>query len=220
MTDWRILILVGRPRASSQKLLLGYLQEETGLPVEVREITDVSVLAAKKQTLLLCDCQGLDAEAVALTVDRLGVPLEAGRAASGRLVLYNLAEEIELEDDSLAASSLWGVVYDNEGPEILLRCLGAVRAGEIWLPRHLLSRCLESLRQTESLPGVAAELLSLREREVLELIGTGAGNEEIAERLGISPHTVRSHIYRIFRKIEVPNRQRAALWAARNLGDA
>jgi LuxR family transcriptional regulator, positive regulator of biofilm formation len=48
-------------------------------------------------------------------------------------------------------------------------------------------------------------------------VGSGAQNDEIAEKLFISPHTVKTHLYHIFKKISVPNRLQAALWVAKNL---
>ncbi len=60
-------------------------------------------------------------------------------------------------------------------------------------------------------------LLTSREMEILTLISVGAKNEEIADKLFISPNTVKTHIYNIFKKIGVPNRLQAALWAAKNL---
>jgi DNA-binding CsgD family transcriptional regulator len=59
--------------------------------------------------------------------------------------------------------------------------------------------------------------LTPREVEILAMVAVGAKNEEIAEKLYISPHTVKTHIYNIFKKIDVPNRLQAALWAASNL---
>jgi DNA-binding NarL/FixJ family response regulator len=52
--------------------------------------------------------------------------------------------------------------------------------------------------------------LSSREREVLELIGQGATNREIAERLFLSPHTVKDHTTALYRKLGVRNRAEAA----------
>jgi two-component system response regulator DesR len=52
--------------------------------------------------------------------------------------------------------------------------------------------------------------LSPREREVLELIGDGATNREIAERLYLSPHTIKDHTTALYRKLGVRNRAEAA----------
>ena len=56
-----------------------------------------------------------------------------------------------------------------------------------------------------------------REIEILGLISTGATNADIADKLIISQHTVKTHIYNIFQKIGVPNRLQAALWAGKHL---
>jgi DNA-binding NarL/FixJ family response regulator len=52
--------------------------------------------------------------------------------------------------------------------------------------------------------------LSKREREVLELISAGATNREIAERLYLSPHTIKDHTSTLYRKLGVRNRAEAA----------
>jgi two-component system response regulator DegU len=57
--------------------------------------------------------------------------------------------------------------------------------------------------------------LSPRELEVLTLIGRGCSNEEIAQLLFISPHTVKNHVSNIYRKLYVNDRTRAALQAVR-----
>jgi two-component system response regulator DesR len=57
--------------------------------------------------------------------------------------------------------------------------------------------------------------LTDRELEVLDLIGSGATNREIAERLFLSPHTVKEHTSSLYRKLSVRNRAEAVQKAQR-----
>jgi two-component system nitrate/nitrite response regulator NarL len=56
------------------------------------------------------------------------------------------------------------------------------------------------------------EALTLREREVLELIGQGCPNQDIATQLGLATGTVKVHVKNIFRKLGLRSRVDAALW--------
>jgi two-component system response regulator DesR len=60
-----------------------------------------------------------------------------------------------------------------------------------------------------------APLLSEREREVLDLIAAGSTNREIAERLYLSPHTVKEHTSSLYRKLRARNRAEAVQRAQR-----
>jgi DNA-binding CsgD family transcriptional regulator len=59
--------------------------------------------------------------------------------------------------------------------------------------------------------------ISPREREVLEEIAAGRSNKEIARRLGVSPNTVKTHVARLFEKLEA-KRRTDAIARARELG--
>lgn len=63
--------------------------------------------------------------------------------------------------------------------------------------------------------GQPAQLLSDREREVLEMIAAGATNREIAKRLYLSPHTVKEHTSALYRKLRARNRAEAVQRAQR-----
>lgn len=64
--------------------------------------------------------------------------------------------------------------------------------------------------QTETLP------LTKRENEILDLVAKGYANKEIADRLSVSLHTIRTHIYHIYEKLHVRNRVEALNKTGRN----
>jgi LuxR family transcriptional regulator of csgAB operon len=87
----------------------------------------------------------------------------------------------------------------------------------MWVSRAVLSRCLADENSSDGADTISKAGLSPREIEVLALVAMGATNDEVADMLSVSPHTVKTHLYSIFKKIGVPSRLQAALWAAKNL---
>jgi len=61
------------------------------------------------------------------------------------------------------------------------------------------------------------DLLTMREMEILNLLSTGAKNTDIAKQLSLSVHTIKTHIYHIYKKLDVENRTQAVNWASHNL---
>jgi DNA-binding NarL/FixJ family response regulator len=59
----------------------------------------------------------------------------------------------------------------------------------------------------------STEKLSRRQRELLVLLDRGLSNRELADHLQISEHTVKVHLWRLFRRLEVKNRSQAVHWA-------
>ena len=101
--------------------------------------------------------------------------------------------------------------------DIFLKGVQAVMDGKLWLSRDLMTQCIfedsDSDMPSKNIPGK----LTKRQTEIIALIAVGATNHEIADKLCISPHTVKTHLYKIFKEINVPNRIQASLWAAKNL---
>jgi DNA-binding NarL/FixJ family response regulator len=83
------------------------------------------------------------------------------------------------------------------------------------------SRRARSLLEASGGPiGAPHKVLSAREGEVLCLLSEGMTNRAIAERLGISEHTVHRHVTSILRKLDVGSRTAAAAWALKHGFDA
>jgi DNA-binding NarL/FixJ family response regulator len=95
--------------------------------------------------------------------------------------------------------------------------LDAVRAaagGDALVSPAVTRRLIEHFVSPAPAPTPPAELddLTAREREVLELIGRGLSNGELAERLVLSEKTVKTHVGRIFAKLGLRDRVQAVIW--------
>ena len=102
-----------------------------------------------------------------------------------------------------------GIFSKQERLESLCKCIRSVHEGQIWARSVDLDHALEALA---NLPLVRAtnhkgiELLSARERQVIQHLAAGMTNREIAQTLGLSPHTVKNYLFRIFDKLGVSSR--------------
>jgi DNA-binding NarL/FixJ family response regulator len=109
-----------------------------------------------------------------------------------------------------------GVFCRNESLTSLARCIQCVSEGQIWANSKELRYLLEALG--EALPmrvidARGAALLSRREVEVVRCVAEGLSNREIAQRLGLTEHTVKNYLFRIFDKLGVSKRVEVVLYA-------
>ena len=114
-----------------------------------------------------------------------------------------------------------GYLLKSEPPERIVGFLRGVANGEAALSGAVARRLLEQVRagggRGSGVPDSIATVLSARELEVLLLLDEHLGTDEIAKRLFISEHTVRSHVKSLLRKLGVSSRRDAleALGTAR-----
>jgi DNA-binding NarL/FixJ family response regulator len=119
------------------------------------------------------------------------------------------------EDEFVAAvrHGAAGYLGKDLDPRRLPVVLRAVLAGEVALPRRFGARLLDELRGRDHRRSIlsrrAGRALTDREWEVLELLGAGAGTDEMARRTGISPVTVRRHLSSAMGKLGVRDRAEA-----------
>ncbi|MDQ3643615.1 MAG: response regulator transcription factor [Actinomycetota bacterium] len=96
----------------------------------------------------------------------------------------------------------------------ILRALRAVASGEAIFGQAIARRLMEYLSApTLDKPRHAFPQLTDRELDVLQLIAQGLDNKTVADRLGLSPKTVRNHISVIFSKLQVADRAQAIVRA-------
>ncbi|OJF13347.1 response regulator [Couchioplanes caeruleus] len=102
-------------------------------------------------------------------------------------------------------------------PEELLHAIRVVAGGEALLSpkatRGLVSRFLTSLRPEAAPRPAALNLLTEREREILVLVAHGLSNDDIAERLHLSPLTAKTHVNRAMTKLDARDRAQLVVLA-------
>ncbi|MDQ4099148.1 MAG: response regulator transcription factor [Chloroflexota bacterium] len=124
------------------------------------------------------------------------------------------------DDDSVFAAMRAGARgYLVKGAEhaAIRRAVEAVGRGETILGPAVAQRVLSHFAQVAPSPSTPFPELTAREREVLDLVARGLGNQEIARRLCISHRTARNHVSNIFTKLQVADRAHAIV-AAREAG--
>jgi DNA-binding NarL/FixJ family response regulator len=134
-----------------------------------------------------------------------------------RVLVLTTFELDEYVFEALAAGAS-GFLLKNTDPVELLRAIRVVAEGEALLApsvtRRLIAEFTAARRQAAGRPaGVDLAALTDREREVMALAGAGLSNEEIAERLVVSPATARTHVSRAMVKLGARDRAQLVVFA-------
>ncbi|MEA2083326.1 MAG: response regulator transcription factor [Thermodesulfobacteriota bacterium] len=210
----RSVYIVG-PLKLQNALLASFLERETGancLAVERLHDIQVDKEDTGQPNLVLWDCLGKDMES------RLSEFETAGKNISARnaVALFNLSPESGMEAEFMARGTQ-GFFYKHDPLDQFLKGVRVIFNGEVWLSRKIMAQFLRNGKSQGGFSTIYQANLTDRESEILTMVAVGASNKNIAEKLYISPRTVKCHLYNIFKKINVSNRLQAALWAAKSL---
>ncbi len=148
------------------------------------------------------------ADAAVWDLDGEGSPERLREAAASGLPVVALLRSAGQAPEALAAGAR-GVVFRDVAPQRLVAALLATTNG-LWALEGGLAPGL--LRPQAAAP---ADPLTTRELEVLSLLSEGLANKAIAQRLGISEHTVKFHVNAILGKLGAESRAEAIVKAAR-----
>ncbi|ABD80256.1 LuxR C-terminal-related transcriptional regulator [Saccharophagus degradans] len=163
--------------------------------------------------VLLIDCQGQDIAALRDIAHAYHEQHSEGTAA-----LLN-AEYASEHESILDWPCMSGIFYVDSDQQQLIRGLQCLLDGDYWVPRRLLHHFLDKNRRAPSKVAHPDVKLTRRERQILKLIKDGATNADISTALKVSEHTVKSHLYNVYKKIGVRNRLEASNWV-RDLSEA
>ena len=131
------------------------------------------------------------------------------------LILYNADPAHCIEMDALKWG-IRGILYAHQPIEFFPRAARAVLNGELWYSRQILAQFIDEKDNSSAPAEEACVILTRREKEIIKQLAEGCSNETIARHFNISPHTVKTHAYNIYKKINVASRLQASLWLGNN----
>jgi two-component system nitrate/nitrite response regulator NarL len=209
----RAIVLFASPVAElRERLILGLqnfftIQEAT----EWEELE--RAMASVRASVLLLDLALLPPEGIGSisAIQRL--------SPSTKIILLSSVCD-EKEAVSALKSGAKGVCHKDIESSMLKKAIEVVQKGEVWVGRktisHLLSEIVSLTESGEKDPPNPSEVflsyLTPREFQIAQMVGNGAHNKEIAQRLNITERTVKAHLTATFNKLQIPDRLRLGLF--------
>lgn len=208
----RSIVIVGRDNLQN-RLLAETIARHTAYSYLIRPLGELRDVAGMQEALALLDIESKDATEI-----ETGLQALSQNPVYDSIALINAEESVSL-DYLMAWPKIKGIFFHDTSQENLFKGIQAIFNDECWLPRKMLIAYLDQTRSQPRSHGTPIAHLTKKEVETLKLLATGNSNNLIAEKLNVSPHTVKTHIYNVFRKINVNNRVQAVQWALQNIKD-
>ncbi|MEZ4526707.1 MAG: response regulator transcription factor, partial [Desulfobacterales bacterium] len=205
------------PGRLQNRVLVFFLEKKAGLKCSCATFSDSfqeMELKHGKRCLVLIDCLGLNlAELHHRTEIRKYL-----RNPDIILSFFNFCADRQIESEMLEAG-VRGVFHQDEEPDRFIEGIAKLMSNELHFSGEAFSDYILSNHKAkkDSEKTVDCPRLTAREKEILVCILAEKSNKEIADRLCISTHTVKTHLFNVFKKIKVKNRLQALFWAAKNL---
>jgi DNA-binding NarL/FixJ family response regulator len=165
-----------------------------------------------------------------------GVVTELSRHNLTLLLMSDAVDKVKTVELLLIGAN--GIISPQVAPEMLYKSVRAVAAGEIWISRRVVAQLVRQIAtpsSREALVGPECDIiagpsrvepiqqhthevlnrlkLTPREVQIVQAMGDGLANKDIAATFGISEYTVKHHLTSIFDKVGVDNRLELAMFA-------
>ncbi|MGD0987868.1 MAG: response regulator transcription factor [Candidatus Sulfotelmatobacter sp.] len=212
----RVKVLAAESTRMNSQLLAEALAQDSRLEVAGVEPNQALILAAVAQqkphvvlissTLEDSGTQGFD----------LARQISASHPGTRLIILmdsFNPANVVQA-----FRSGAHGVFSRTESSKSLAKCVHSVHQGQVWANSAELRCVIDALRESEPMrlvDSVGEAILSKREQDVVRCVAEGLSNREIASSLGLTEHTVKNYLFRIFDKLGVSSRVEVVLYVYR-----
>lgn len=212
----RIKVLAAESTRMNSQLLAEALAQDCQLEVMAIEPRQASILAAiaqqKPHVVLISSAleesgtQGFD----------LARQIGANHPATRVILLMDISNSTAVVQAFRCGAH--GIFSRTESSKNLAKCIRSVHQGQVWANSAELRYVIEALRESEPMRLVDSggeAILSKREQDVVRCVAEGLSNREIASCLGLTEHTVKNYLFRIFDKLGVSSRVEVVLYVFR-----
>lgn len=202
------------PSKLQNELMAWFLENTSELTCECSQKNEHPLFVNKKtdhKYLILWDCHNNDPDDIWTELDMY--PIKNGHCF---VALFNVGSDRGLKEE-VVKRNIQGVFFEHDSLYSFTKGVQTILNGKLWFSREMMTKCLLCQKNSADFRNHTQTLLTTREKEILNVIASGSTNSEIADSLSISTHTVKTHLYNIFKKINVSNRVQASCWAAENL---
>ena len=186
------------------QLLARFLHIEIGVICVVYSPFDKNFRAGVNESslsLVLWDCEGYAPENFR---DEFSIPMNPG-TWSRPVALFNVSRDSNVEFEALSRG-VRGVFFLNTEPRLFVKGVNAIINGEWWYSRDCLAAYLDTERRPQISHPTQTSPLTHREKQILFQLASGFSKSQISKELSISPHTVKTHIRNIYKKLGINSR--------------
>ncbi len=204
-----IRIMIAEPDAAVMQSLVSVFTKQDGFEI-------ISTVSTRETAIkqLLTDPDILLLNPDVLKDHTLSRFIRSVQAKSANTRVIYLLKNAPADENIISdiKTGVRGFIKISDPPTIMVKAIHAVYEGEIWAERRILEKAISKpmlLPETlqSHIPGLPP--LTNREMEMLTMVLQGASNKEIADRSSISERTVKTHLYRVYRKLKVKSRTKA-----------
>jgi DNA-binding NarL/FixJ family response regulator len=146
------------------------------------------------------------------------------RRIAGNYPAMNLVILLDAPDPTIVVEAFRagarGIFCRSDSFESLRKCIRCVCDGQVWAKSEELQFVLEAVEAhgSQTSRSLGSRPLSKREEQITTLVAEGYSNRQISERLGLSEHTIKNYLFRVFEKLGVSTRVGLTLYALRRGG--
>jgi LuxR family transcriptional regulator, positive regulator of biofilm formation len=136
------------------------------------------------------------------------------RYPDAKIFLIDTGLEKERVITALLSYKIHGVLSPTTELELFKKALTVVSQGQIWVDNSTVIAFLHDSGTLSKTGGMGS--VTLREKEIIDYVCQGYSNNEIADTLALSKHTIKAHLNRIFKKLNVTSRRKLISLALNN----